>query len=381
MMLLVAKPGPSLIFRSTMSSLPTLQRTSQSDEIKIAIICALPLEYNAVYYTFDEVWDEERDKLGIAPGDRNFYTMGRVGRHGVVLTLLRGPGKVNAASAAASMRSSFTSLRLALLVGVCGGAPRGRAADILLGDVVISSTVIQYDYGPQYPDRFVTKNKIANSLGRGNDDVRNLVNICETDNGRHGLERRVADFIREIQKRVPSKYQGKYDYPGFTKDKLFEQTYRHKHHAFPSCICRDCTTDSDPVCETAVISLCADVGCDDKYLVPRGHAWSRRDPGTGDDKIGRPAIYAGVVASGDKVMKSAAARHSISEELDAIAFEMEGAGLWDAVPSVVVKGVCDYADSHKHKGWQNFAAASAAAATKAILERYVRADRVVDGVC
>ncbi len=61
-----------------------------------------------------------------------------------------------------------------------------------------------------------------------------------------------------------------------------------------------------------------------------------------------------------------------------IAFEMEGAGAWDEVPCIVVKGVCDYADCHKHKGWQNFAAATAAAAVKAILERYVQTDKAVE---
>ena len=29
---------------------------------------------------------------------------------------------------------------------------------------------------------------------------------------------------------------------------------------------------------------------------------------------------------------------------------MEGAGDWDEMPCIVVKGVCDYADCHKHKG-------------------------------
>lgn len=56
---------------------------------------------------------------------------------------------------------------------------------------------------------------------------------------------------------------------------------------------------------------------------------------------------------------------------------MEGAGVWDEVPSIVVKGVCDYADSHKHNGWQNFAAATAASVSKAILERYIRTDKAM----
>jgi nucleoside phosphorylase len=46
---------------------------------------------------------------------------------------------------------------------------------------------------------------------------------------------------------------------------------------------------------------------------------------------------------------------------------MEGAGVWDIFPCVVIKGACDYADSHKNKVWQRYAAATAAACMKAFL--------------
>jgi hypothetical protein len=51
-------------------------------------------------------------------------------------------GKANVASAAASICLSYGSLWLALLVGVYGGMPCGRDGEILLGNVVISKTVI-----------------------------------------------------------------------------------------------------------------------------------------------------------------------------------------------------------------------------------------------
>ena len=59
---------------------------------------------------------------------------------------------------------------------------------------------------------------------------------------------------------------------------------------------------------------------------------------------------------------------------DRIAFEMEGAGAWDQIPCIVMKGICDYGDSHKNKGWQAFAAATAASVAKAILGRYAVSD-------
>jgi hypothetical protein len=83
-----------------------------------------------------------------------------------------------------------------------------------------------------------------------------------------------------------------------------------------------------------------------------------------------PEIFIGRIGSGNTVMKSGEGRDRIAARHDLIAFEMEGAGAWDEVPCVVAKGICDYADSHKNKAWQDFAAATAASVAKAILGRY-----------
>ena len=74
-------------------------------------------------------------------------------------------------------------------------------------------------------------------------------------------------------------------------------------------------------------------------------------------------------------MKSGEDRDRIAKEEGVLAFEMEGAGVWDAIPCIVIKGICDYADSHKHKRWQDFAAATAAASMKALLEALVETEK------
>ncbi|OCL06966.1 hypothetical protein AOQ84DRAFT_273248, partial [Glonium stellatum] len=67
-------------------------------------------------------------------------------------------------------------------------------------------------------------------------------------------------------------------------------------------------------------------------------------------------------------MKSGYHRDEIAAREKVIAFEMEGAGVWDNFSTIVIKGVCDYADSHKNKMWQRYAAATAAPCMKAFLE-------------
>ncbi|OHW99504.1 pfs domain-containing protein [Colletotrichum incanum] len=80
-----------------------------------------------------------------------------------------------------------------------------------------------------------------------------------------------------------------------------------------------------------------------------------------------PQVHYGVIASGNQVMRHAKTRDRLAEELDVVCFEMEAAGLMDNFTSLVVRGICDYSDSHKAKRWQRYAAATAAAYTKELL--------------
>ncbi|TID05058.1 putative ankyrin repeat protein [Colletotrichum higginsianum] len=66
-------------------------------------------------------------------------------------------------------------------------------------------------------------------------------------------------------------------------------------------------------------------------------------------------------------MKHGTTRDLIAKELSVLCFEMEAAGLMDKFPSLVIRGICDYADSHKTKEWQPYAAATAAAYAKELL--------------
>jgi hypothetical protein len=108
------------------------------NDFYIAIVCALQLEYNAVCFIFNEFWNNEQKSYGKADEDPNYYTTDRVNYYNIILALLPYMGKMNAASAAASMRFSYCCLKLTLLVGVCGGVRTSAYEKILLGDVIVS---------------------------------------------------------------------------------------------------------------------------------------------------------------------------------------------------------------------------------------------------
>jgi hypothetical protein len=62
---------------------------------KIAIICALPTEADAVISMFDEHWDEGSWRYAKATRDPNAYTTGRIGEHNVVVVHMPSMGKVS----------------------------------------------------------------------------------------------------------------------------------------------------------------------------------------------------------------------------------------------------------------------------------------------
>lgn len=344
----------------------TQPRGLRREDFQIAIICAVRCEYDAVTCAFDDIWEGAEVQLGNAPGDYNKYTLGRIANRNAVLLLLSGMGKVNAASAAVSLRSSYTGIKLAILAGICGGVPGvGTDKELLLGDVIISRCIVQYDLGRRYADKFVTKDTIEDSLGRPHESVRSLTAVFETNSGRDHLQRRTNEILEDIQ--VKAFHKGNlYQRPSEAEDRLFEPGYLHRHYGSRYCECTELGA-----CEAAQQASCDELQCDSSRLLSRPRHRKRKFLDlVCDDRAHELRVVVGRLGSGDTVMKSGLDRDHIAGEQGLVAFEMEGAGIWDHFPCVVAKAACDYADSHKNNKYQNFAAARAAAASKAILEAF-----------
>jgi nucleoside phosphorylase len=327
-------------------------------EFKIAIICALPLEASAVSALFDKQWEYDQT-YGRAPGDLNVYSAGVIGYHSAVLVHMPNVGKVAAATAASCLRASFGGIQLVLVVGICGGAPSRKQPreDILLGDVVISEGLVQYDLGRQLPNSiFARKDTPRDNLPRPGLEIRAALAKLQTEQGRSWLHNKASEYVGVLQQELGEKVI----YPGATEDRLFESAYQHKHHEPSECaICANDDT-RDVVCSVATGMSCEQLKCGEQELVPRARV----------SQLSKPSVHFGLIASGDTVIKSGEDRDEFATREDIIAFEMEGAGVWEQFPSLVIKGVCDYADSHKNKRWQGYAAATAAAVMKAFLENW-----------
>jgi nucleoside phosphorylase len=71
-------------------------------------------------------------------------------------------------------------------------------------------------------------------------------------------------------------------------------------------------------------------------------------------------------------MRDAKKRDLYNKDYDGriLCFEMEAAGLMNSTPCLVIRGISDYADSHKREdhAWHGYAAAAAAAFTKEFIK-------------
>lgn len=289
-------------------------------------ICALPLELTASM----AMLDERHSALGQHPADHNSYTLGRVGQHNVVIAGLPAgqTGNNSAAVVAAQMRYSFQAIRFGLMVGIGGGVP-SRQHDIRLGDVVVSKPssqngVVQYDFGKTVAEgRFV-------HTGFLNSPPTILLTALNTLQAEHNLYgHKLAGYLEAIN---TPRLRTKFGYLGSDNDQLFQAEYEH--------------VAGSETCEQCDVSKC--------ILRP-----PREDPG--------PVIHYGTIASGNQVMRNGTTRDRIGQEFDVLCFEMEAAGLMNDFPCAVIRGICDYADSHKNKQWQANAAAVAAAYAKELL--------------
>ncbi|KAL3462753.1 nucleoside phosphorylase domain-containing protein [Aspergillus heterothallicus] len=301
-----------------------------------AIICALPREFDAVEALFDEHYDNLPTKK--QHGDPNFYRTGRIGTDYIVLTCLAEMGKGSAASAASALRISFPNIDFALVVGICGGVPfPTENTELILGDVIVSHQVVKFDFGRQYPDRFEQKGSVIETLDRSHRDIRCLLSGLRTRREQERFQDLHVEYLRTLEDQDPI-----WGYPGVDRDRLSAPACQHIAFGGSNTI-KECDIN----------------GCLREQLITRLRLNAQEKP--------RPLVHIGPMATGDTVMKSAEHRDHLARKFGIVAFEMEGGGVCDTLSCLVIKGACDYADSHKNKVWQDYAAASAAACAKALL--------------
>ncbi|KAL7815650.1 hypothetical protein V8C26DRAFT_429458 [Trichoderma gracile] len=310
------------------------------EDYTVGWICGITTEYVAAQCFLDETHDGPDD---VAVNDSNNYTLGNIGKHNVVIAVLPDGayGSASAATVARDMLHTFPNVRIGLLVGIGGGAPREKH-DIRLGDVVVSTPrdrttggVLHYNFAKTLQDQTV---ETISYLNLPPTLLRTALN---------GLRAKYESDGHQIQKSIDQVFEKKprlrknYTRPDQSSDRLYQSGIVHP------------LSEDGLSCD----SVC---GNDPSNLV-------RRSDRTVDDD--NPAIHYGLIASADQLLKDAVIRDKLAADKDILCFETEAAGLMNHFPCLVIRGICDYADSHGNTAWQGYAAMAAAAYAKDLLSR------------
>lgn len=316
----------------------------------VGVICALSVERLAVC-SFLEA--EHARLTSQSVDDNNDYTLGQIGEHNVVVAglPLGRYGTTNAAIVARDMIRTFPNIRIGLMVGIGGGAPSDDH-DIRLGDVVVGASkngkngLLQYDF-----EKTIQNRKFQRVETRNNTPLvmQNAIGALEVDYAwkGHQLQKLMQDVLK-ANKRMKRQYKK----PATDSDILYWPDYVHPEEPHTAC--------SEPCSR------------DPEHIVPRPALVDSDEEDDSDaDEIPRddPTIHYGLIASANQLMKNAGIRDSLAKEAGVLCFEMEAAGLQDHFPCLIIRGICDYSDTHKNDRWHGYAAMVAAAYAKDLLTR------------
>lgn len=312
-------------------------KTKSRDEYTVGWVCALPKEQTAAI----AMLDESHAAIQKPANDPNSYSLGSIGEHNVVIACLpKGQtGNYSAATVATWMISTFPRIKFGLMVGIGGGIP----SKVRLGDVVISaptgkySGVVQWDMGKAESGRF-------QRTGSLNNPPTLLLTALTTLESYHEMnEPKMFEYLETLKEKWP-RLAPKYLRSKSLKDVLFKADYDHvtaKKH------------DDDEDGEEEQKNC---KNCNPEKIVNRSPRETR--------------VRHGLIVSGSLVVKDGIFRNSLNKYFDNEVFciEMEAAGLMNNFPCLIIRGISDYADSHKNDSWQEHAAAMAAACAKELLQ-------------
>jgi hypothetical protein len=290
----------------------------------VAWLAPLEVEARAAELMLD---NPHKGGFPMGRGDDYVFQAGDVCGHNIIIATFppsQEYGTGSAAALASQVKKFFPNLWFGLLVGIAAGLPNLPLLDIRLGDVLV---------GLGEGD---SAGLIAYSLGRETD--KDGFQLLRDGRVLANTETVVKSAIGTIKRRAPNDV-----------DAFLPYYERIKHEKHPD------GTFIDPGQEKDILYDVNDDGTE--YLV-------KREPRPDSN---RTRVWYGSIGSGEKLVKKSQIRNELRDEYKIIGLEMEAAGTMNRIPVGVIRGVCDYADRHKNKEWQPYAAAMAAAYAKAVL--------------
>ncbi|KAL6699522.1 hypothetical protein J3F84DRAFT_392951 [Trichoderma pleuroticola] len=286
------------------------------DSYTVAWICVFLPEICAAR----ALLDEEHEPLPPKEIDDNNYFLGKMANHNVIIVV---PGSFGI-RATTQIARTFPNIRFALMVGLGSGIPKppnaGPRKDVRLGDVVIGSLINGLGGVARFDEaRVAGEHSVTVKTRRYNPPqvLQKAIRRLQLDHG-FGRGQMWTDIDQVINLGVPALEDA--GYPGHSAGE-------------------DCSS------------------CDVTQIENRGVR-----------KTTRSVVHIGLIASGSPMVRFSIRRNPPQGyEKGVYCFDAQVAGLMDPLPFLLIKGICNYGDSHKYDIWGPYAAIAAAAYAKDLL--------------
>jgi nucleoside phosphorylase len=126
-----------------------------------------------------------------------------------------------------------------------------------------------------------------------------------------------------MRRKLDEKVRNRYEDQGADNNQLYQSYFPHPHDK-PNKLCDNC-------CDLSFCTL----------QNKRGKGAVRA--------VDTPKVHYGNIASSNQLQISAAMRDRIAAKHQAICFKIEGAGVIQSHPCLVIRSICNYSNSHKNK--------------------------------
>ncbi|KAG6358378.1 hypothetical protein INS49_014262 [Diaporthe citri] len=312
-------------------------------QVQVLIICAKDLEVDAVLATLDKRYKKKTIVKHVYLFSGTFKDI-----NVAILPLLQ-KGMVSSTTDTSQVASDMRPDAYIISAGICGGTgyDDDKKQPVHLGDVVISTDVARYF------DRVQGKELVQKMVDQkfgGHQRLQRQINILKMGDDLFQLRRDADENLREVRSRISSGFFSVGSFQSLSasppdgrihQDRLYKEKRPHMHQ---------------------------EPGCND---LPSN--WLERGPPT---ERGPLPVHFGIYGSEDVVMRSGNYTRTLLKERGIMAVDMESRGIWHAAGShiprdvVIIRGVSDYADSHKNDAWQPYAAMASACTIKAFVVNF-----------
>lgn len=337
-------------------------------QVQVLIICAKDLEVDAVLATLDKRYKKKTIVKHV------YLFAGTFKDIDVAILPLLQKGMVSSTTDTSQVVSDLGPDAYIISAGICGGTgcDDEKKQPVHLGDVVISTDVARYF------DRVQGKELVQSMMDQkfgGHQRLQRQINILKMGDDLFQLRRDADDNLREVRRRISSGFFGVGSFQSLSarppdgnihKDRLYKEYHPHMHQ--DTVPCKSCDQDKRLSCVQSATQSCEQTGCNNlpSDFLERGPPEER----------GPLPVHFGTYGSEDVVMRSGNYTRTLLKERGIMAIDMESRGIWHAAGShiprdvVIIRGVSDYADSHKNDAWQPYAAMASACTIKAFVVNF-----------